>query len=123
MSEQKLGVITKSIDLLEYTMKVTSNRKRYPNKYVALIKRIQNKSMDIYECLMDANSKNLAENKMKRQELQTEAISCCNKLSCYIELSMTLNLIGSNTAEYWQGKINDVKYMAIAWRSSETKRK
>lgn len=43
MAEQKLDVIVKAIKLMEYSMTVTSNRKRYPIKYIQLIKRIQNK--------------------------------------------------------------------------------
>ena len=49
MAQQKLNVIVKAIKLMEYSMTVTSNRKRYPVKYIQLVKRIQNKSMDIYE--------------------------------------------------------------------------
>ena len=40
---------------MEYTIRITSNRKRYPTKYIQLIKRIQDKSMDIYEFIFDAN--------------------------------------------------------------------
>ncbi len=59
MAEQKLDVIVKAIKLMEYSMTVTSNRKRYPIKYIQLVKRIQNKSMDIYEFLLEANRLNL----------------------------------------------------------------
>ena len=44
------------------------------------------------------------------------------ELSCYVELSMKLNLIGSDTVGYWQKQINDVKYMSIAWRSRDKER-
>lgn len=53
MAKQRLDVIVKTIKLMEYSMTVTSNRKRYPIKYIQLIKRIQNKSMDIYEFLLE----------------------------------------------------------------------
>ena len=52
-------ITSKSTDLMEYTIRITSNRKRYPVKYIQLIKRIQNKSMDIYEFILDANRLNL----------------------------------------------------------------
>lgn len=122
MSEQKLNVIVKAIELMKYSMTVTSNRKRYPVKYIQLVKRIQNKSMDIYEFLLDANRLNLITNKTERLELQTKAISSCDKLSCLIELSMNLNIIGSNTVEHWQKQIEDIKYMTIAWREKDKKR-
>ena len=120
--EQKLNVIVKSIELMKYSMTVTSNRKRYPVKYIQLVKRIQDKSMDIYEFLLDANRLNVNTFKTERLELQTKAISSCDKLSCLIELSMNLNIIGSNTVENWQKQIEDVKYMTIAWREKDKKR-
>ena len=122
MSEQKLKVIVKAIELMKYTMTITSNRKRYPSKYIQLVKKIQNKSMDIYEFLLDANTLNISTSKSERLELQTKAITSCDKLSCFIELSMNLNLVGSDTVNNWQKQVNDVKYMAIAWREKDKKR-
>ncbi len=113
---------SKSTDLMEYTIRITSNRKRYPVKYIQLIKRIQNKSMDIYEFILDANRLNLNTDKQERIELQTKAITSCDKLSCFIEMSMDLNLVGSDTVAIWQKKIDDVKYMTIAWREKDKKR-
>lgn len=122
MSEQKLTVIIKAIELMKYSMTITSNRKRYPVKYIQLVKRIQDKSMDIYEFLLDANRLNINTAKIERLELQTKAITTCDKLSCLIELSMELNLIGSNTVVNLQKQIEDVKYMTIVWREKDKKR-
>lgn len=122
MSEQKLTVIIKAIELMKYSMTITSNRKRYPVKYIQLVKRIQDKSMDIYEFLLDVNRLNINTAKIERLELQTKAITTCDKLSCLIELSMELNLIGSNTVVNWQKQIEDVKYMTIVWREKDKKR-
>ena len=72
---------------MAYTIRITSNRKRYPTKYIQLIKRIQDKSMDIYEFIFDANRLDLNTEKEKRTKLQTKAISSCDKLSCFIEMS------------------------------------
>lgn len=122
MAEQKLDVIVKAIKLMEYTMTVTSNRKRYPAKYIQLVKRIQDESMDIYEFLLMANRLNVVTSKAERAELQTKAIAKCDILSCHIELSMKLNLIGIHTVEVWQKQIQDVKYMTIAWRTRDKQR-
>lgn len=122
MAESKFDVIIKAISLMKYTIRITSNRKRYPVKYVQLIKRIQDKSMDIYEFLLEANRLKIDTSKAERIELQTKAITSCNELSCFIEMSMDLNIIGSDTVEYWQKQINDVKYMTIAWREKDRKR-
>lgn len=122
MAQAKLDVIVKAIKLMEYTMTVTSNRKRYPAKYIQLVKRIQNNSMDIYEFLLEANRLNLQTSKIERLELQTKAITSCDKLSCFIEMSMNLNLVGTNTVDHWQKQIDDVKYMTIAWRDKDKRR-
>ena len=119
-----LEVISKSIDLMRYTIQITSNRKRYPHKFVILIQKIQNTCLDIYDSLMHANrcQLQLKNEKEERLKLQTEAITLCDELSCFIQLSMNLNLIGSDTVEHWQKKISDIKYMTIAWRSKDKAR-
>lgn len=119
-----LEVISKSIDLMRYTIQITSNHKRYPKKFLVLIQRIQNTCLEIYDSLMHANRLQLQLNneKAERLKLQTEAITLCDELSCYVQISMDMNLIGSDTAEYWQKKISDIKYMTIAWRSKDKTR-
>lgn len=118
----ELNVIVKATELMEYTFTVTSNRKRYPVKYIQLIKRIQNLSMDIYEYLFDANRLDINTEKTARLRLQTKVVSTCDKLSKFIEMSMKLNLIGSDSVNKWQGIVNDVKYMTIAWREKDKTR-
>ncbi|GAA6275889.1 MAG: four helix bundle protein [Blautia caecimuris] len=122
MKDAKLDVIVKAIDLMQYTLTITSNRKRYPVKHLILIRRIQERCMDIYENLLNANRLHVVNFKQERLNLQTKAISCCDQLSCYVEISMKMNLIGMKTVEYWQKQIEDVKYMTIAWRSKDQKR-
>lgn len=122
MPEQKLDVIVKATKLMEYTMVITSNRKKYPVKYIQLIKRIQDRSMDIYEFLTEANRLNITTSKEDRLEMQTKAIVSCDKLSCFVELSMNLNIVGAKTVENWQKQISDIKYMTIAWREKDKKR-
>jgi len=122
MKDAKLDVIVKAIDLMQYTLTITSNRKRYPVKHPILIRRIQERCMDIYENLLNANRLHVVNFKQERLNLQTKAISCCDQLSCYVEISMKMNLIGMKTVEYWQKQIEDVKYMTIAWRSKDQKR-
>ena len=120
----KLEVISKSIDLMKYTIQITSNRKRYPNKFIILIQRIQSTCIEIYDSLMRANRLQLQLNneKSERLKLQTEAITLCDELSCFIQSSMELDLIGTNTVEFWQKKISDVKYMTISWRTKDSSR-
>lgn len=117
----KLMAIVKAKELMQYTLTTTSNKKRYPVKHNILINRIQNTCMDIYECLMEANRTSLNDIET-RIALQTKAITACDKLLCYAEISLNLSLIGTDTADYWSGKIGDVKYLTIAWRSKDKER-
>ena len=122
MAENDLKVIVKAKELAVHSFKLTSNSNRYPKKYRhSLCDRIQICSMDIYETLMEANRINNATNKWQRCEMITRAITLCDKLLFYIELSMILNILNDKSAEYWSQMVTDVKYMSIAWRTRERK--
>ena len=54
MAEQ-LKVITKSVDLMEYTYRATENKEFFPIKYKTLIYRMQNLCLDIYHYSIAAN--------------------------------------------------------------------
>lgn len=118
---ENLKTVNKAKDLFDCTLTNTSNRKKFPAKYRVLVERIQNKSIDIYECLMEANRKRLyiPKEKVERNSLQTEAITNCDQLNMFIETALNHNLISAGLCEEWSKKVKDVKYMAIAWRTSE----
>ena len=123
MAETELKVILKAKDLAEHTLRVTSNCNRYPKKYrFSLVDKLQIKSLDIYEALMEANRTDLADYKRERLELQTNAITYCDELLFYIELSYKLNIINDKSMEYWSKMVSDIKHMAIAWRSKDRQR-
>ena len=123
MADNDLKVIIKAKELMKHTYILTSNINRYPKKYRhSLVDRIQNKSMDIYEFLLEANRTNNATDKRLRCETITKAITCCDELLTYIELSMELKLLNDKSSAYWSKMVTDVKCMSIAWRTSERKR-
>lgn len=123
MAETELRVILKSKDLAEHTLRVTSNCNRYPKKYrFSLVDKMQNKSLEIYEYLYEANRIDLKLYRRERLELQTKAITHCDELLFYIELSMKLNIINIKSMEYWSKMVSDIKHMAIAWRSKDKER-
>lgn len=122
MADTDLKVVVKAKELSVYSFKLTSNCNRYPKKYRhSLVDRIQVKSLDIYETLLEANRINNVRNKQERCEMITRAITICDEMLFYIELSMMLELLNDKSAEYWSKMVMDVKYMAIAWRTSERK--
>lgn len=123
MAEAELKVILKAKDLAEHTLRVTSNCNRYPKKFrFSLVDKMQNKSLNIYEALMEANRTDLKDYKRDRLELQTKAITYCDEMLFYIELSYKLNIINDKSMEYWSKMVSDIKHMAISWRSKDKER-
>ncbi len=119
---QEMKVITKAKELAVHTFKLTINTNRYPKKLRhSLVDKMQIKSLEIYETLFEANRINVA-NKNERCEMITKAITYCDELNFFIELSMELALLSDGSAGYWSRLVSDVKNMAIAWRTSERAR-
>lgn len=120
MADNDLKVIVKAKDLAVHSFKLTSNCNRYPKKYRhSLVDRIQIKSLDLYETLLEANRINNVSNKRERCEMITKAITICDEMLFYIELSMMLQMLTDKSAEFWSQMVRDVKYMSIAWRTRE----
>lgn len=120
--EKEMQVIIKAKELASYTLKVTSNNNNFPKKFrFTLADRMQRKSFDIYESLLEAN-RTRVENKYTRYDLQTQAVVSCEELLFYIEMSMMQNIITPKRAEYWSGLVSDVKHMTLAWRKRDKDR-
>ena len=120
MAENDLKVIVKAKELAVHSFKLTSNCNRYPKKYRhSLVDRIQIRSMDVYEMLFEANRINNMTRRQERCETITKAITYCDELLFYIELSMNLELLNDKSAAYWSKMVSDVKFMSIAWRTKE----
>ncbi len=123
MSNTELKVILKAKELAKHTLKVTSNANRYPKKWrFSLVDKMQNKSLEIYEVLHEANRTDIRDYKRERLELQTKAITYCDQLLYYIEMSHELQILGEKSMEYWSKMVCDVKRMAIGWRTADSKR-
>lgn len=123
MADNELRVILKAKELATHTLRLTSNANRYPKKYrFSLVDKMQNKSMEIYEMLFEANRTDIRDYKRDRLELQTKAITYCDELLFYIEMSHDLNFLNAKSMEYWSKIVSDVKHMAIAWRTKDRKR-
>lgn len=122
MAENDLKVIVKAKELAVHSFKLTSNCNRYPKKYRhSLVDRIQVRSLDIYDALLEANRINNVTHKWQRCDAITRAITLCDELLFYIELSMNLELLNDKSTAYWSKMVTDVKYMALAWRTKERK--
>ena len=123
MANEDLRVITKAKQLAKHTLIMTSNARRYPKKFrFSLVDKMQNKALEIYELLFEANRTDLKDYKRARLEIQTKAITHCDELMYFIELSYELNIINSGSMEAWSKMVMDVKHMAIAWRTKDRNR-
>lgn len=122
----ELNVITKAKDLVKHTFTVTNSTTKYPKKYrFTLVNRMQNRVIDIYECLLEANELNLniQQERQQRQELQAKALTYCKELLFFIELSFEMNFISAGSCEHWSKMTLDVKYMTTAWKKRDKQRK
>lgn len=123
MANDKFDVITKAMELAEHTLRVTSNCNRYPKKWrFSLVDKMQNKALEIYEKVHEANRTDIKAYKRERQELQTQAITYCDQLLFYIEMSFKLQIISEKSMEHWSKIVKDVKHMTIGWRTKDRER-
>ncbi len=122
MAETDLKIIVKAKELAVHSFKLTSNCNRYPKKYRhSLVDRIQLKSLDLYESLLEANRISNITQRRERCDMITRGITICDEILFYIELSMLLGLLTDKSAEHWSQMARDVKYMSLAWRTKERK--
>ena len=120
MADGDFAIIVKAEQLAEHTIRVTSNCNHYPKKYRhSLVDKMQNKSLDIYTTLYEANRINNKTNKFLRLETITKGITYCDELLFFIKLSKNLGLLGGVSVEYWVTLVTDVKRMSLAWRNKE----
>ena len=121
----EFGVIVKAKDLVKHSFTVTNNTTKFPKKYrFTVVNRIQDRAVDIFDCVMEANELDLrdaAENK-ERQGLQAKALTYCKELLFYIELSQEMGFITLSSMEYWSKLVIEVKAMTAAWKKRDKMR-
>lgn len=121
----EFNVIVKCKDLIKHTFTIINSTERFPKKYrFTLVNRIQDKTVDIYECALEANELNLldAQEFKERQRLQAKAMTYCKELLFFIELSHEQGFISTSSCEYWSKLVLDVKYMLAAWKKRDRAR-
>jgi hypothetical protein len=118
----EFNVIVKAKDLVKHTFTITNSTERYPKKYrFTLVNRIQDKAVDIYECVLEANELDIrdAQEYRQRQKLQAKALTYCKELLFFIELSQEMGFISMSSCEYWSKLALEVKYMTTAWKKRD----
>jgi hypothetical protein len=121
----ELNVITKAKDLVKHTFTLTENTERYPKKFrFTLVQRLQDRAVDIYNCLLEANELDLREpdEAKERGRLQARALTYLKELLFLLELSFEAGRINAKSLEYWSKMAFDVMYMAKAWKRRDKQR-
>lgn len=128
MSEYKkppeFALITKAKTLVKHTDMMTTE-KRYPKKYrFTLVNRLQDKSLEIFECIVDANELSLTDKEecAERLRLQRRALTLCKTILFLIELSYEKQLINAQQCENWTKAVCDVKNMTASWYKGDKTR-
>ena len=82
MTETDLKVLVKAKELSVHTFKLTSNCNRYPKKYRhSLVDKMQNKSLDIFTTLFEANRINNQTRKGERLEMISARNYTCRSMN------------------------------------------
>ena len=119
--QTEFTIITKAKDLVKHTDIMTSE-KRYPKKYrFTLVNRLQEKTLDIFECIEEANELSLmdVDESMERFRLQRRALTLCKTVLFLIEVSHERGLISGDQCGVWTRYVLDVKNMTARWHKSD----
>ena len=122
--DKEFMLISKAKDLVKHT-DIMTNDKRYPKKYrFTLVNRLQVKTLDIFECITEANELNLfdKDERAERLQLQRRALTLCKTVLFFIEVSHEKRLISGNQCETWTRLVMDVKNMAAKWHKQDKAR-
>jgi hypothetical protein len=123
-SKGEFLIITKAKDLVKHTFAMTSE-KRYPKKYNALTNRLYDRTLEIFECISEANELELSDARefMERQRLQKRALTLCKTVLFLIEVSHERGCISIESCQYWTKFVLDVKFMTAKWSKQERDRR
>ena len=81
----EFNVIVKAKDLVKHTFTITNSTERYPKKYrFTLVNRIQDKAVDIYECVLEANELDLRDASEYRSAIRLHSFSPFSTLTGWI---------------------------------------
>lgn len=97
-----------------HTLKVTQNLNNFPKKYrFTLVDKLVSCSLNILSNIEDANSYG----GLQRIRYQTQAISECEKLKVYLEITMNV-LHPKCSISYWNSLVDEVEQQLKNWRKA-----
>lgn len=121
-SQQKLRVVTKSIELMNYTIQITSNKKVFKPEYSWLENIILTETINIHRFLYSANEDNLKNEYETRVKKQKDALRLCKDLKADILVAQKTYHLRAKRVTHWTGKVNDQIDLIKKWMESDKKR-
>ena len=121
-SQQKLRVVTKSIELMHYTQQITSNVKVFKPEYNWLTSVILTETINIHRLVYSANEDNLKDEFESRNKKQKDALKLCNNLKADILVAKKTYHLRAKRVVYWTNKVNEIKTLIQKWMESDIKR-
>ena len=122
-NDSPLHVLPVAEKLIDYTLDLTDNAKRFPKRVrFSITNKIQGHVMAIYDDLLEANEIfpiRTEADRTERLRLQRTALTECKKLLHMIELSKKRSYIDKDTFDYWTKLTLDVKFMTAKWYKAE----
>ena len=127
-NDSPLHVLPVAEKLIDYTLDLTDNAKRFPKRVrFSITYKIQGHVMAIYDGLLEANeifpirteADRTEADRTERLRLQRAALTECKKLLHMIELSKKRSYIDKDTFDYWTKLTLDVKFMTAKWYKAE----
>lgn len=121
----KLDVAVKALDLMNHTVKVTSNEKIFIPKYKEHITdEIIETAKRIYFCIWEANNIRVTsrEDWGLRNRLERRAAAECNHFLSLIDIAESVFHLRARKVDFWAGKIITVRTMIKSWNDSDSKR-
>jgi hypothetical protein len=105
-------IFDKTRILIDYTITITDNTKRFPKKHrFTFVDKMQNLTLNIYKKLSKVNEYPTN----KRKDIQIDVLGDINVLLALIDISLERKFITKNQAGIWTKKVLDVKYLTAAW--------
>lgn len=122
---QPLEVHIKQIDLICYTIQITSGNKFAPQyRYQdVIIARIISKAIEIYTLSWEANNIRVdgdEDRYRRRRTLQERAVECCDSLLGLIQIAKMMFHQRGKQNEKWCGKVVAVKKLTQAWKDKNS---
>ncbi|MGN0404459.1 MAG: hypothetical protein ACI4F1_04500 [Bariatricus sp.] len=123
--EGKYDVLESAKELAGYTIKITSNEKKFPKRYrLSIVNKIQEKAFYIVDCLIMANEiyPNTKSEYEQRILYQKQARAACRSMMTMMEIAASTFNVNAGTLQYWTKMARDVRNHTTAWIKKDVER-